>query len=51
MTVNWPEEKQLFRWIDGEISNWNKWGKGDQKGTLNYLTDDHTLRAIKLIES
>jgi len=31
-----------------KISNWGRWGKDDQRGTLNLLTIEKRLRAVKL---
>ena len=33
-----------------ELSNWGKWGKEDQIGTLNYVTKDNIVNAAKLIK-
>lgn len=34
-----------------QLSNWGKWGKSDQLGTLNYLTARKTARAARLIKT
>jgi kynurenine formamidase len=34
-----------------KLSNWGKWGKEDQLGTLNYLTDRKRAAAAKLIRT
>lgn len=33
-----------------KISNWGKWGPGDELGSLNYLTPDKIVDAAKLIK-
>jgi kynurenine formamidase len=33
------------------LSNWGKWGKDDQLGTLNYLTEGKTREAARLIKT
>ena len=32
------------------VKNWNKWGKTDEKGTLNYITRDKLKAAAELVE-
>lgn len=34
-----------------QLTNWGKWGKEDQLGTLNYLTPQRTRDAAKLIKT
>jgi hypothetical protein len=31
------------------LSNWGRWGKDDQLGTLNLITAEHRLRAASLV--
>ena len=31
------------------VNNWGKWGPDDQRGTLNYITDDVVRRATELV--
>lgn len=31
-------------------SNWGKWGPTDQRGTLNYITPDHIVKASRLVK-
>ena len=45
MSVNWPKEKELFSWIENDLRNWGRWGKSDQKGTLNFI-DSNTNTVI-----
>src|SRR5579875_1696524 len=33
------------------ISNWGKWGKDDQRGALNYLTNAHRAAAARLVQT
>ena len=32
-----------------ELSNWGRWGKDDQKGTLNLITPETRIAAAKLV--
>ena len=34
-----------------QLSNWGRWGKDDQLGTLNYLTDAKTKNSARLIKT
>ncbi len=34
-----------------ELSNWGRWGKQDQLGTLNFLTTKQTANAAKLVKT
>lgn len=40
-------QAQLDRWFT-ELSNWGRWGKNDQMGTLNFITVQKRLQAIGL---
>jgi len=42
-------EQELLGWIDS-LSNWGRWGKHDELGTLNNLSADLTKRAMGLVE-
>ena len=33
-----------------ELSNWGRWGKGDQIGTLNNVTPEDVIAAGRLIK-
>jgi kynurenine formamidase len=33
----------------GSLKNWERWGQGDQKGTLNHLTEPHRAAAAGLV--
>src|SRR5581483_6140066 len=37
--------------LAGRISNWGRWGDGDERGTLNHLRPEHTARAAGLVRS
>jgi len=34
-----------------KLKNWNKWGKDDEKGTLNYITPDKIAAAAGLVKT
>jgi kynurenine formamidase len=38
----------ITRWMT-ELSNWGRWGKDDQRGTLNLITDDKRKQALRLV--
>jgi kynurenine formamidase len=40
--------EQVDRWMT-EISNWGRWGKDDQRGTLNLITPDKRRQALRLV--
>ncbi|MBI4328852.1 MAG: cyclase family protein [Chloroflexi bacterium] len=48
MTTKLPSEKAVMRYIETQ-SNWGRWGKEDQRGTLNLLTPQNTARAARLV--
>lgn len=37
--------------LGGRLSNAGRWGADDEKGTLNFITPEHTLKAAALIRS
>lgn len=41
---------QVDRWMT-DLSNWGRWGKDDQKGTLNLITPEKRKEALKLVRS
>ena len=49
MTVSWPSQENLLDWIESDLNNWGRWGKDDQKGTLNHLSEEKTLEALELV--
>ncbi|HYL76875.1 MAG TPA: cyclase family protein [Bryobacteraceae bacterium] len=40
--------EQVDRWMT-EISNWGRWGKDDQRGTLNLITPQKRRQALRLV--
>jgi kynurenine formamidase len=40
-----------FDEIFQSVSNWGRWGKDDDKGTLNYITPQHVQKAASLVKS
>ena len=40
----------ITRWMK-ELSNWGRWGKDDQRGTLNLITADKRKEALKLVRT
>jgi len=40
----------VARWMK-ELSNWGRWGKDDQRGTLNLITADKRKEALKLVRT
>lgn len=32
-------------------SNWGRWGKDDELGSVNYLTQSEVLRGVKAVEN
>jgi len=44
-----PTQDQLLGWMDS-LSNWGRWGAEDQRGTLNVLTPEITMRAVRLVQ-
>ena len=38
----------VARWM-ADLSNWGRWGKDDQRGTLNLITPDTRKQALKLV--
>jgi kynurenine formamidase len=41
-------KSQVDRWMT-ELSNWGRWGKDDQRGTLNLITPETRKAAAKLV--
>lgn len=39
--------EQMVKW-EKELSNWGRWGPSDQRGTLNLITRQKTLEALRL---
>ncbi len=42
---------QEFDLLFESLKNWGKWGPGDQKGTLNYITPEKICAAAALVKS
>src|ERR1700731_4039581 len=42
--------EQLERWMT-ELSNWGRWGKDDELGTLNLITPEKRKQAAALVSS
>lgn len=38
----------IARWMD-ELSNWGRWGANDEKGTLNFITEETRRAAARLV--
>ncbi len=43
-----PSTAQLNEMFDA-LKNWGRWGTNDERGALNYLTEEHTTRAIRCV--
>lgn len=48
MAREMPSEAQIIKWFD-TLSNWGRWGKEDQKGTLNLITSEKRKKAAGLV--
>jgi hypothetical protein len=35
----------------GNISNWGRWGKDDQRGALNFITNEKRAAAARLVKT
>ena len=44
-----PSQDDLLRWLKTDLNNWGRWGDDDERGTLNFLDDETTLRAMRLV--
>jgi hypothetical protein len=44
-----PAQSELLSWMDS-LSNWGRWGADDQRGTLNLVTPEVTLKATRLVK-
>jgi kynurenine formamidase len=42
-------DRQFDQWLE-DISNWGRWGKADQLGTLNLITSDTRIAAAGLVK-
>ncbi len=43
--------QQEIKVLFDRISNWGRWGKDDQRGALNYITDAMRLAAARLVKT
>jgi kynurenine formamidase len=43
-----PTEQDVIKMMDS-LSNWGRWGRDDQLGTLNLITPEHRVRAARLV--
>jgi kynurenine formamidase len=43
-----PSESDVVRMLEG-LSNWGRWGRDDQLGTLNLITPEKRLKAARLV--
>lgn len=50
-TLPKPLTLQQFEDLFRELSNAGRWGAGDERGTLNYITPDHIRRAASLVRA
>ena len=41
---------EIDKWMTGECSNWGRWGKTDQIGTVNLITDAKRREAAGLVD-
>ena len=41
---------KLKQW-EKELSNWGRWGKGDERGLLNLITPEKTKQAVALVKT
>src|SRR5690349_24848454 len=42
--------REGFDQLFASVSNWGRWGKDDQRGTLNLMTPDRVLAAKGLVQ-
>jgi kynurenine formamidase len=45
-----PTSEELDALFD-QLSNWTRWGSDDQRGTLNFVTDQRRVAATRLVSS
>ena len=43
--------KEAIAEASKKLSNWGRWGKTDQIGTLNHVTPEHIVKAASLIKT
>ena len=49
MVAQIPTEEEVLGYFD-RLSNWGRWGKNDQRGTLNFLSSEKTRQAAMLVQ-
>ena len=51
MTVSWPAQDDLLKWMSSDLRNWGRWGKDDQVGAVNMVTNEKRAAAARLVKS
>ena len=51
MTISRTYSAEAIEALFGEVSNWNRWGPQDERGTLNHLTPAEARAAAALVRS
>ena len=46
-----PTQQEVLGWIRGARRNWGRWGKDDQRGTINLITPARRAAAARLVTS
>jgi kynurenine formamidase len=46
-----PTQAEVVDWIRGKRRNWGRWGKDDQRGTINLITPARRAAAARLVKS
>ena len=49
MPASIPSEEEVLTYFD-TLSNWGRWGEDDELGTLNFLSDENTKKAVALVQ-
>jgi kynurenine formamidase len=49
MPADIPSEEEVLTYFD-KLSNWGRWGEEDELGTLNFLSEEKTKRAVGLVQ-
>ena len=44
-----PSESEILGYVKS-LSNWGRWGDDDQFGTMNYISQEHRLKAAALVK-
>ncbi len=45
-----PSAEEVMGYFEG-LSNWGRWGDDDERGTLNFIKDEHRAAAAKLVKT